>query len=174
MPTKSGRVKLEDIRPGKTIWQPSFSHTENKFVPRAHLVTLGITYRTVGLVENEKGELVGYSLPMYSISKPRAMFHYNGPALATFHPSRNMAVMELPDGSLAQVNGFTSRRRCQRYIDDLEAGRIAPPQSNVVIGTPTREAVAKHAKPASFKEDAVDFNDLRWVPSSTTPDYSPK
>ena len=169
MPTKSGRIKLEDLRQGKTIWQPAVGR-DGKMVAKPFLITLGLTYRTVGLVEDERGQLVGYSLPMYSIGKPRTMSFYRGPALSTFHPTRNMAIVELPDGSLCQWNGFTSRNACQRYLDDVDAGRLPRLQSNVVIGTPTREAVEKHAKPASA-EDQVEFNDLKWVPSDPTPNY---
>jgi hypothetical protein len=170
MPTKSGRIKLEDLRQGRTIWQPAVGR-DGKMVAKPFLITLGFTYRLVGLVENEQGQLVGYSLPMYSIGKPRTMSHYQGPALSTFHPTRNIAIVELPDGSLCQWNGFTSQKACQRYINDVQAGRLPNFATvGVTLGTPARESVAKHAKPAAQFEQ-VDFNDLKWVPSDPTPNY---
>lgn len=173
MPTKSGRIKLEDVRQGKTIFQPFFCPKQNKMVPKAHLVTLGITYRLVGLVANEDGILEGYSLPMYSVSKPRAMSFNKTPALLTFHPTRNVSVAELPDGSLCLRNGFTSRRRCQKYLDDLAAGRIDDKTHGIVVGSPTREAVEKHAKLGGDLPDPIEFNDLKWEPTGTLhPDYS--
>jgi hypothetical protein len=173
MPTKSGRIKLEDVRQGKTIFQPFFDPKQKKMVPKAHLVSFGISYRLMGLVANEDGILEGYSLPMYSVSKPSAMSHSKTPSLLTFHPTRNFAVVELPDGSLCLRNGFTSRRRCQQYLEDLEAGRIDEKTHGIVVGSPTREAVEKHAKLGGDLPDPIEFNDLKWEPTrGSTPDYS--
>lgn len=112
MPTKSGRIKLEDLRQGKTIWKPVSG--QNGWVPQAFYVEVGVTMRAVGLRTDEKGELRTYSLPMYSLA------HYGERRVFfTFHPTRNVAIKAMSDGSHAQLDAFSTRNACARYCDEV-------------------------------------------------------
>ena len=181
MPTKSGRVKLQDVRQGKTIWHP---HTGADGVTRAKsfIVTHGITHRVVGMIADEDGNMQGYTLPMYAVSdkgrfRPNPMAFHKGPQWMTFSPKRNVAVRELPDGSLCLWTGFTSRKACERYIRELAADRevkmAEPNQQNIVNNLVGQAQVEGHAKPASkshFPEPTKMNPEDEGQP--VTPDYS--
>lgn len=120
MPTKSGRVKLKDLRQGKTIYKPTIG-PNGTWVAKAFFVVHGVTKRVVGLRLDEKGALRNVWRWMFSLS-PRYVTHYN--VFSTFHPHFQMGIKELPDGSLVMVDGFVTYRACMRWIQNVEAGRI--------------------------------------------------
>jgi hypothetical protein len=115
MATKSGRIKLEDLRQGKTIWKPAIGR--NGWVPKAFFVEVGVQNRVVGLRADEQGCMRTYTLPMYSLA------HYGDRRVfSTFHPSRNSAVKPTSDGSMMQIDAFTTRNACARFCANMGQG----------------------------------------------------
>lgn len=115
MATKSGRIKLEDLRQGKTIWKPAIGR--NGWVPKAFFVEVGVQNRVVGLRADEQGCMRTYTMPMYSLA------HYGDRRVfSTFHPSRNRAVKQTSDGSMMQIDAFTTRNACARHCANMGRG----------------------------------------------------
>lgn len=127
MPTKSGRIKLVDMRVGKTLWIASRLSSDDPYVPKPYLVVEGAKWRFAG-IRWEGNSLTGqsYSYPAFAIddrySGKDESGTYKSVMISYFHTDRNSKIQELPDGSHVYSKAFTTRRRCQRYCDELNRG----------------------------------------------------
>lgn len=151
MATKSGRVKLEDLRQGKTVWLAFANPDTWALEPKPYLVVDGVRQRFAGVRMDERSMPCTYTLPTYALD---ARYSGKDPSgtfrsilFSFFHPSRNKNIEELPDGSLAQINAFTTRRACARYC----AQRNAERQDSVsdVVFTPHVKYTPTYADPTA-------------------------
>lgn len=127
MPTKSGRIKVEDMRQGKTIWVAFRVNASDPYVPKPYLVVEGAKWRFAGIRwdgNSPTGE--SYSYLAFAIddrySGKDDSGQYKSVMISYFHTERNGKIQELPDGSHVYSKAFTTRRRCQRYCDELNRG----------------------------------------------------
>ncbi|BDD79724.1 hypothetical protein [Burkholderia phage FLC9] len=120
MPTKSGRIKLADLRQGKTFWMPGNSELDKNYVPEAHFVIQGPRQRVVGIREVD-GAMQVVTMPM--LATTLLSFH-NSITIWAFHPDSPENILSSPDGSFYHASAFTTRRRCQRACDALNRERF--------------------------------------------------
>ena len=134
MPTKAGRIKLKDLRQGKTVWIPFRIRDTDPFVPRPYLVVEGAKLRFAGIVEC-RDHYVAYSYPAYALcprySGKDDSGQYKSIQISFFHPNRNIAIRMLKDGSFVHTNMFTTRARAQRVCDEFNAEDEMERASNV-------------------------------------------
>jgi hypothetical protein len=123
MPTKAGRIKLEDLRQGKTVWIPFRLHDTDPYVPKPFMVVEGAKLRFAGIIDLGMGHYDVYSYPAYALcpcySGKGETGEYKNIYVSFFHPDRNKAIKKLRDGSFVHVNAFTTRARAQRVCDEF-------------------------------------------------------
>lgn len=127
MPTKSGRIKLADVRQGKTLWIAFRLSQDEPYVPKPYLVVEGAKWRWAGIVY--RGDTAeSYSYPAFALchrySGKDESGQYKSVIIQYFHTERNSRIQELPDGSHVYSKAFTTRRRCQRLCDELNRGSV--------------------------------------------------
>jgi hypothetical protein len=175
MPTKSGRIKLEDVRQGKTIWIASkpLPHKvltgpeDNLYQARGFMVVEGAKLRCAGIRWlDAAGIFEAYSYPAFSLS-PVYADQYSSTLdrlLLThfFHPDRNKDIGILPDGSHYHIHAFTTRRKCQRHCDELNREQFLGYIDNFVASSRAKYAGAFVAPDLPWHDDqasAVPGND---------------
>lgn len=126
MPTKSGRIKLEDIRQGKTIWLAFRYSPDEPYRPKPFMVAAGPRLHFAGVLW-KPGEAWGqaYCYPAYVLNPSFGWKDTRGErilSISFFHPARSSRIQSLPDGSHVYAKALISRRRCQRLCDELNRG----------------------------------------------------
>jgi hypothetical protein len=117
MPTKSGRIKLEDVRQGKTVWVAYRHDTIEPYIPTMFVVQSGPKLRVVGMKPTPDGAWESVVVPVVMLYEP----YYGITLIQQWHP-RSSRIIAQRDGSYVFGKGFTSRNRCQRMCDDLNRG----------------------------------------------------